>query len=586
MVRYSDETLDEIRNRLDIVALVSEYVSLKKSGKSYKGLCPFHQEKTPSFLVDVERQIFHCFGCGEGGNIFTFIMKMERLNFPEAVRMLARKAGVALPVSEKRNIKDVQERELIYRCNEIAADYYQKKLFSIQGKRALQYLLERSFTKEIIKTFHLGYALPGYENLINALLSQKIAQSDLFKAGLVAKSSRSNQVIDYFRDRIIFPIFNLQGKIIAFGGRVLDDKLPKYLNSPETPVYHKAKNLYGFFQAKRGIRQKNQAIIMEGYTDVLMAHQYGFENTVASLGTALTEQQVDLIKRFADEIIISFDADTAGKSAALRSLGIIKKAGITVRVISLPDNSDPASILLQKGKIFFSNLIDNALTLIDYKLEVMMKQYNPATSVGKISIVRELFQDLSAMNSEIELHSSVKKIAEKLKLNEESILKDLHQYKRGKSKPSNIATNSRAESTHVNAEKILIGSMLQKKEGLERVVSELEIEDFSVTEHQAIVAIIIDLFEKGEKISLQKVIDQIEKPEIINLLSQIMLKDIVSLDSAALERSIRAIKTHKLKRELDQVKGRIVKEEKGNREVNPELLLKYQNILEKIKKMA
>ena len=325
---------------------------------------------------------------------------------------------------------------------------------------------------------------------------------------------------------------------------------------------------------------------MEGYTDVLMAHQYGFENTVASLGTALTEQQVDLIKRFADEIIISFDADTAGKSAALRSLGIIKKAGITVRVISLPDNSDPASILLQKGKIFFSNLIDNALTLIDYKLEVMMKQYNPATSVGKISIVRELFQDLSAMNSEIELHSSVKKIAEKLKLNEESILKDLHQYKRGKSKPSNIATNSRAESTHVNAEKILIGSMLQKKEGLERVVSELEIEDFSVTEHQAIVAIIIDLFEKGEKISLQKVIDQIEKPEIINLLSQIMLKDIVSLDSAALERSIRAIKTHKLKRELDQVKGRIVKEEKGNREVNPELLLKYQNILEKIKKMA
>ena len=324
---------------------------------------------------------------------------------------------------------------------------------------------------------------------------------------------------------------------------------------------------------------------MEGYTDVLMAHQYGFENAVASLGTALTEQQVNLIKRFADEIIISFDADTAGKSAALRSLGIIKKAGITVRVISLPDNSDPASILLQREK-YFSNLIDNALTLIDYKLEVMMKQYNPATSVGKISIVRELFQDLSAMNSEIELHSSVKKIAEKLKLNEESILKDLHQYKRGKSKPSNIATNSRAESTHVNAEKILIGSMLQKKEGLERVVSELEIEDFSVTEHQAIVAIIIDLFEKGEKISLQKVIDQIEKPEIINLLSQIMLKDIVSLDSAALERSIRAIKTHKLKRELDQVKGRIVKEEKGNREVNPELLLKYQNILEKIKKMA
>jgi len=370
-VRYSEEILDEIRNRLEIVELISEYVSLKPSGKGYKGLCPFHQEKTPSFMVDSERQIFHCFGCGEGGNIFTFIMKMEKVKFPEAVKILADKAGIALPTFENQNIKIAPDRELIFRLNEIAADYYHKNLFSAQGKSAQQYLLKRNFTKEIIKKFQLGYALPGYEHLMSILLAKKIPLSDLFKAGLVVKSSKSGKTMDYFRNRIIFPIFNLQGNIIAFGGRVLDDKLPKYINSPETAVYSKAKHLYGLFQAKKSIRQKNQVIIVEGYTDVLMAHQYGFENVVASLGTALTSQQIDLVKRYADEVLVAFDSDTAGKIATLRSLNMIKKAVRKVRIISLPLDSDPADVLLKEGKNYFSNLLDKALPLIDYKVKVL-----------------------------------------------------------------------------------------------------------------------------------------------------------------------------------------------------------------------
>ncbi|MDD3539387.1 MAG: DNA primase [Atribacterota bacterium] len=585
-MRYSEEILDEIRNRLDIVELISEYVSLKPSGKGYKGLCPFHQEKTPSFMVDSGRQIFHCFGCGEGGNIFTFIMKMEKVKFPEAVKILADKAGIALPTFENQNIKIAPDRELIFRLNEIAADYYHRNLFSAQGKSARQYLWKRNFSEEIIKKFQLGYALPGYEHLMSILLAKKIPLSDLFKAGLVAKSSKSGKTMDYFRNRIIFPIFNLQGNIIAFGGRVLDDKLPKYINSPETAVYSKAKHLYGLFQAKKSIRQKNQVIIVEGYTDVLMAHQYGFEDVVASLGTALTSQQIDLVKRYADEVLVAFDSDTAGKIATLRSLNMIKKAVRKVRIISLPLNSDPADVLLKEGKNYFSNLLDKALPLIDYKLKVLTEQYNASTSAGKISIIRELFPDLSSVTSEVELQTEVKKIAEKLDLAEESILNDLNRYKKGnRVLLTSILTDTSSESTHINAEKILIGSMLQKRDNIEKIFSELQVEDFSIQEHREIVSIIIDLFKGGEKVSLQKVMDELEDPKMMSLLSKIIMQDLVSLDTMVINRSIKAIKKYKLQQELAKIKNKIREEERIKKEVSSELLQNYQDVLHKIKAM-
>lgn len=585
-MRYSEEILDEIRNRLDIVELISEYVSLKPSGKGYKGLCPFHQEKTPSFMVDSGRQIFHCFGCGEGGNIFTFIMKIEKVKFPEAVKILADKAGIALPTFENQNIKSSPDRELIFRLNEIAADYYHRNLFSAQGKSARQYLWKRNFSEEIIKKFQLGYALPGYEHLMSILLAKKIPLSDLFKAGLVAKSSKSGKTMDYFRNRIIFPIFNLQGNIIAFGGRVLDDKLPKYINSPETAVYSKAKHLYGLFQAKKSIRQKNQVIIVEGYTDVLMAHQYGFEDVVASLGTALTSQQIDLVKRYADEVLVAFDSDTAGKIATLRSLNMIKKAVRKVRIISLPLNSDPADVLLKEGKNYFSNLLDKALPLIDYKLKVLTEQYNASTSAGKISIIRELFPDLSSVTSEVELQTEVKKIAEKLDLAEESILNDLNRYKKGnRVLLTSILTDTSSESTHINAEKILIGSMLQKRDNIEKIFSELQVEDFSIQEHREIVSIIMDLFKGGEKVSLQKVMDELEDPKMMSLLSKIIMQDLVSLDTMVINRSIKAIKKYKLQQELAKIKNKIREEERVKKEVSSELLQNYQDVLHKIKAM-
>jgi len=582
-VRYSQDILDDIRNRLDIVEVISEYVPLKQSGKGHKGLCPFHQEKTPSFMVDSERQIFHCFGCGEGGNIFSFIMKIEKVNFPEAIKILAEKAGVQLPAVKNQDDKVYRERDFILRLNDISANYYQRNLFQEQGKNAFQYLAKRHFKKETIQEYHLGYALSGYEHLISLFMQKKVQGSDLIKAGLAVKSKKTGNVMDYFRNRIIFPIMNLQGRIVAFGGRVLDDRLPKYINSPETPVYSKGKHLYGLFQAKKSIRQKNQIIIMEGYTDVLMAYQYGFQNAVASLGTALTTQQIDLIKRYADEVIIAFDSDTAGKNATLRSLNLVKKVGVKIRILSLPTESDPADVLLKKGDKYFSNLINKALPLIDYKLEVLMQQYNSETSEGKVAIVRELFQDLNGINSQLELLEEVKKIAEKLGLEEESMLKDLSRFRKGNRTLPNISAKNIAEETHVNAEKILIGNILQNRENIKKIFSELEVDYFTVKEHREILSVIKDFYEEGEKIDIQKIMDKLGNQKEINLLSQIMMKDVVSSDEESFKRSINAIKKYRLQLELKKVSSKIKEEETIKNQVTPELLQDYQNILHKIK---
>ncbi|MDD4362622.1 MAG: DNA primase, partial [Atribacterota bacterium] len=417
-MRYSEDVLNEIRNKLDIVELISEYISLKPSGRSYKGLCPFHQEKTPSFMVDSQRQIFHCFGCGEGGNIFSFIMKIEKVNFPEAIELMAEKAGIELPSKFDQDNKSFKEKEIIFQLNEIALKYYQNNIYSQQGKNALNYLTKRYFKEETIQKFHLGYALPGYDNLIKILLKKRYKLQDIIKAGLAVKSKKTGNVIDYFRNRIIFPITNLQGKTIAFGGRVLDNSLPKYINSPETEVYKKSNNLYGLFQAKNEIRKNNRVIIMEGYTDVIIASQFGFENVVASLGTALTEQQIYLIKRFADEVLIAFDADNAGRNATLRSLSMLKKADLKIKIISFPFNYDPADIILKKGKEYFNYLIENSLPLIDYKLSLLMKKYNPKKDESKVAIIKNLYSDLSDIKSQVELQLETKKIAEYLNIDE------------------------------------------------------------------------------------------------------------------------------------------------------------------------
>jgi DNA primase len=410
-LRFSSDLLEEIRNRCDIVDIISEYVHLKPAGKGFKGLCPFHGEKTPSFMVSPEKQLFHCFGCGEGGNVFNFLMKYEKISFFEAVKMLAKKSGVSLPVDEEKENFLNRQKERLYKLNNLAANYYRECLFKTnQGKKIINYLKKRGINDTSVEKYRLGSAPPDWDSLTNFLKKKEgYSYEELIKARIINKSKIEGKYIDYFRDRIIFPIFNLSGRVIGFGGRVLDDSLPKYINSPETLVYNKGSNLYGLNFAKENIRKKDYIIIVEGYTDVLITQQNGFNNVAASLGTALTTRQIDLIKRFTDMVLIAYDADSAGNMATLRSLDLLVQAGLDVNVIDLPQGYDPADFLIKKGRKPFQNLIDRSLSLIDYKLKLLYSKYSIKTIEGKVKVIKGILPTLSVIGNEVELRAQTKK---------------------------------------------------------------------------------------------------------------------------------------------------------------------------------
>src|SRR5947209_10587197 len=317
MASFPSAVLDEIRSRLDLVDLVSQFVALRKAGANWKGLCPFHTEKTPSFTVNPAKGIFHCFGCGVGGDAFGFLMRQDRLSFPEAVRALARRAGVDLP--EDRGRRDEGEREALHRAMQLALAFYTDRLWQPEGARARAYLERRGVDPAVARRFDLGYAPEGWDALLTVMRGEKVGEEILERAGLVVPRQHGGGFYDRFRGRLLFAIRDLQGRVVAFGGRAFGDEQPKYLNSPETPLYTKGNLLYAADVARETIRAKNRALIVEGYVDCLMAHQYGFTETVAALGTAFTPAQLALLRRYCDEVVTFFDADAAGQKAAERA---------------------------------------------------------------------------------------------------------------------------------------------------------------------------------------------------------------------------------------------------------------------------
>jgi DNA primase len=386
MASYPPALLDEIRAGVDVVELVGRFVNLRKAGQNYKGLCPFHGEKTPSFMVNPRKGIFHCFGCGVGGDVFGFLMRQDRLSFPEAVRVLARQAGVALP--EERGPRSGDSgREDLYRAMELAAAFYNERLWNADGERARAYIEERGIAPEIARRFGLGWAPEGWDTLPGALRSSGVGEDTMLAAGLrVARENRSG-AYDRFRGRLLFPIRDLQGRVVAFGGRGFGDEQPKYLNSPETPLYTKGNLLYAADLARETIRERNRALIVEGYIDCLMAHQHGFTETVAALGTAFTGAQLGVLRRYCDEVITFFDADAAGQKAAERAEELLEPSGggmvwgvnragvfeatgtLRVKVALLPAGHDPDTFLRAEGAAGFSERITAARSLLAYALD-------------------------------------------------------------------------------------------------------------------------------------------------------------------------------------------------------------------------
>ncbi|HZK10841.1 MAG TPA: DNA primase [Atribacterota bacterium] len=586
-MRFSSDLLEEIRNRCDIVDVISEYVHLKPAGKGFKGLCPFHGEKTPSFMVSPEKQLFHCFGCGEGGNVFNFLMKYEKFSFFEAAKMLAKKSGVSLPVDEeKENFLD-REKERLYKLNNLVANYYRECLFRTnQGKKVINYFKKRGINDTSVEKYRLGYAPPDWDALTNFLKKKEYSYEELIKARIVNKSKIEGKYIDYFRDRIIFPIFNLSGRVIGFGGRVLDDSLPKYINSPETLVYNKGSNLYSLNFAKEDIRKKNYVIIVEGYTDVLITQQYEFNNVAASLGTALTTKQIDLVKRFTDTVLIAYDADSAGNMATIRSLDLIIKAGLDVKVIDLPQGYDPADFLIKKGKTAFQNLIDGSLSLIDYKLKLLYSKNNIKTIEGKVKVIKGIIPTLSIIGNEVELRAQIKKISEELKLSEEAILIELKKYTRGSIDSSNNFIKPNSESGNIKAEKILIGCMLENQQIAQNILKKLKSEDFSVLMHRQIVVAIEIILKDDRIVNSQTIIDYLADDEVAKLISKILIEESITFDEKIISGYIDTMNNVKLIQERKNLEKRakmLDEKIKKSEKIEEEDLKKLREIVRELK---
>jgi DNA primase len=451
-----ESIIEDVRRAADIVEIISEVVVLKPAGRNLVGLCPFHNEKTPSFTVSPEKQIFHCFGCGQGGNVFAFLMQHQGMRFPEAVRALAERYHIAIPeTADSRG----QGGHLELRCrlqtvNARALQFYRHALADpVGGRPARDYLQRRGLSSGVVETFQLGYAPPGWDHLARFLKGQRVPEDLAEKAGLLAVRRSGSGFYDRFRGRIIFPIFDLNAKVVGFGGRVLDDGLPKYLNSPETPLYNKRRCLYGLYQGRDYCRTQKAVYIVEGYLDLLALHQHGLKNAVATLGTALTAEQVTLLKRFigSGDIILVFDGDAAGQKAAERTRPIFeqlhsyfqpgsfqRERGVNTRVLELPEGHDPDTFLRAHGPEAFAALASEAKGMVAFLIDLALRQHGD-TIEGRASAVGELIGPLQAVGDPVTRSLYVKLLAEKVGVDEAAVMRRLA---RPVSRPSTTSAGS------------------------------------------------------------------------------------------------------------------------------------------------
>ncbi|HEY5586261.1 MAG TPA: DNA primase [Ruminiclostridium sp.] len=428
---FPEDLIEEIRVNNDIVDVISEYVKLDKKGKSYFGKCPFHNEKTASFSVEPVKQIFHCFGCSKGGNVIHFIMAIENLDFPEALQLLADRAKIQIPEMSdgiqddaKANLK----KELL-QINIEAARFFHNNLINEENIVPIAYLKNRKIVKQTIIKFGLGYAEDKYDMLYKHLTAKGFSDSSVFKSGLVIYKEDTKKIYDRFRGRIMFPIFDIRGNIVAFGGRVLDSSQPKYMNSPETDVYQKGRHLYALNFAKSACAK--QIILAEGYMDVISLHQSGIINAVAPLGTALTENQCKLLKKYTEEVVLSFDSDSAGQAAALRSLDLLNGIGCNVKVLSITSGKDPDEFIKTHGVDEFSKLVSNSKSLIDFKLDILDEKIDTSTNDGKIKFIDKAVLILDEIDNNVERELYVRKLSKEFDVSEQSIYSEMARRQKG-----------------------------------------------------------------------------------------------------------------------------------------------------------
>ena len=536
MVRYSDELLDEIKSKNDIVDIVSQYVVLKRAGRNYMGLCPFHKEKSGSFCVSPDKQIFHCFGCGVGGNVFHFISKIENLNFKESVEMLANRAGVELPVSG--NFEDDKLAKLksrVYEVNKCAAEFYHENLYKPTAKPGQEYVKKRHLDNKTLKAFKIGYS-GRFNELYTELKSKGFTEEEILASCLVNKNP-DGKFIDRFRNRLMFPIFDTHERVIAFGGRVLDDSKPKYINSPEDIVYSKGRHLFAFNIARK--YNSKTIIMVEGYMDAVSLHQRGIHNAVASLGTALTEAQGRLLRRSCEKVIIGYDADGAGQAATLRGLEILQNLGCDIRILQIEGAKDPDEFVVKYGPERFQMYVNKAISLVEFKVKMLKKSLDLDNVNDKIKFLNEVAKIVARVENSMEREVYVDKISLEYKVSKDAIYAEIN-----KLLYANSRTEQKLEKKVVPVKSVLIQQDEQpvdvKTKRLESLVIYLLINypdksferlkkliDNNVIKIERNKAIINKLYEEHEKgnINIENILDLFDDEITVNYLSGIMSSD-------------------------------------------------------------
>ena len=533
MARYSDEIIDEIRQNNDIVDVISQYVRLKRSGRNFFGLCPFHNEKSPSFSVSPDKQIFHCFGCGVGGNVFTFLMKIEGISFFEAIQMLAERANIVLPTLE--NNSDSAKEELkakVYKVNQFTADFYHKNLYLPTAKIAQEYVKKRKLSNETLKSFQIGFS-GKFDELYRELKKQGFQEREILESGLVNKNERG-QYIDRYRNRLMFPICDVRGRVIAFGGRVLDDSKPKYINSPENIVYSKGRNLFGLNVAKKGELKK--ILIVEGYMDVISLHQRGITNVVAPLGTALTEQQGWLLRKNAEQIILSFDSDEAGLTAKMRALEILQNMGCDIRILQMEGAKDPDEFIIKFGNARFLNLVDKALSVVEFKVKLLKRNLNLENVNDKIKFLNEIAKIISKIDNTMEREVYIEKIAKEYEISKEAIYAEVNKLTYSNKKDEKVLNKQKPILVHrkneepevseavKRRENTILSILLTGNENLYQIIKQnITIEDFKHTLNKEIAKKLYEELEKGNS-NINSILDNMTEEEQ-NHITEIMSTD-------------------------------------------------------------
>jgi DNA primase len=509
----SEEKVSEIRDRSSILEVVSDYITLKKAGKNHRGLCPFHSEKTPSFMVNEEKQIFHCFGCGEGGDVFTFLMKVGHFSFPQAVEELAKRYGVKLPSRELSTTqkKEMAKREALFQINQIASEYFHDLLTKRrEGEEGRRYLSQRGISQEVIAEHRLGYSTDRWDGLVRYLQEKKVSLEMAWELGLIFPKKKEGWY-DAFRGRILFPIFDLHQRIVGFGGRVIREGQPKYLNSPESSIYHKGEVLYGLHVAKRYVTEKDCVVIVEGYFDLLTLHQYGLKHSVATLGTALTTQHIRTLKRYTKNLITVFDADQAGIQATLRSLPLFLEEEVVGKTIALPKGEDPDGFLRKGNLEDFGKRVEQALPLIDFFFERLMKTTDLKSVDGKVKVAKEGVALLAKIPDKIRRDFYVKALAERLDIQESFLYEMLRSSPKEPSKAGEDLRKSSIDKTFPKSEEMVVRLMVQHPEFISTLSKEEIFKEFENPILQKMAEALEDLYQRKGRLDLPEALANFEE---------------------------------------------------------------------------